>query len=43
MRGEEVQAIGAIGRLPDDALICHPGTHSKWIVMRPAGSPISAR
>jgi 2-dehydro-3-deoxygalactonokinase len=34
MRGEEVQAIGAIGRLPDDALICHPGTHSKWIVMQ---------
>jgi 2-dehydro-3-deoxygalactonokinase len=34
MRGEEVQAIGAIASLPDDALICHPGTHSKWIVMR---------
>jgi 2-dehydro-3-deoxygalactonokinase len=34
MRGEEVQAVGAIGRLPADALICHPGTHSKWIVMR---------
>jgi 2-dehydro-3-deoxygalactonokinase len=34
MRGEEVQAIGAIGRLPSDPLICHPGTHSKWIVMQ---------
>jgi 2-dehydro-3-deoxygalactonokinase len=34
MRGEEVQAIGAASRLPADALICHPGTHSKWIVMR---------
>ena len=34
MRGEEVQAIGAIARLPEGALICHPGTHSKWIVMR---------
>ena len=34
MRGEEVQAIGALGRLPPDALICHPGTHSKWIMMR---------
>ena len=36
MRGEEVQAFGALatGRLPGDSLICHPGTHSKWIVMR---------
>jgi 2-dehydro-3-deoxygalactonokinase len=34
MRGEEVQAFGALGRLPHDALICHPGTHSKWIRMR---------
>jgi 2-dehydro-3-deoxygalactonokinase len=34
MRGEEVQAIGALRRLPPDTLICHPGTHSKWIVMR---------
>ena len=35
MRGEEVQAFGALagGRLPADSLICHPGTHSKWIVM----------
>ena len=36
MRGEEVQAIGAVagGMIPDDALVCHPGTHSKWIRMR---------
>jgi 2-dehydro-3-deoxygalactonokinase len=34
MRGEEVQALGALGALPPDALICHPGTHSKWIVMQ---------
>ncbi|HEY6917069.1 MAG TPA: 2-dehydro-3-deoxygalactonokinase [Allosphingosinicella sp.] len=35
MRGEEVQALGAIaaGLVPNDALICHPGTHAKWIVM----------
>jgi 2-dehydro-3-deoxygalactonokinase len=34
MRGEEVQALGALAGLPRDSLICHPGTHSKWIVMR---------
>ena len=35
MRGEEVQALGAIagGMVDPDALICHPGTHAKWIVM----------
>ena len=34
MRGEEVQVIGALalGRIAPDALICHPGTHAKWIV-----------
>lgn len=33
MRGEEVQVMGAqaIAGLPGDAMICHPGTHSKWI------------
>ena len=33
MRGEEVQVVGAIaaGLVPGDALICHPGTHAKWI------------
>lgn len=36
MRGEEVQAIGAVasGSIPEDALICHPGTHAKWIAMK---------
>ena len=36
MRGEEVQAIGAVvsGLVPEDALICHPGTHAKWIAMK---------
>src|SRR3954447_25901858 len=34
MRGEEVQALGALASLPPNSLICHPGTHSKWIVMR---------
>lgn len=33
MRGEEVQVLGAqaIAQLPADSIICHPGTHSKWI------------
>ena len=33
MRGEEVQILGAFGEemVPPDALICHPGTHNKWI------------
>jgi 2-dehydro-3-deoxygalactonokinase len=33
MRGEEVQAIGAVAgsMVPPDAYICHPGTHTKWI------------
>lgn len=36
MRGEEVQVFGAqsIATLSPDAVICHPGTHSKWIQMR---------
>jgi 2-dehydro-3-deoxygalactonokinase len=35
MRGEEVQAFGAVaaGKIDPDALICHPGTHAKWIQM----------
>ncbi|MEA3047765.1 MAG: 2-dehydro-3-deoxygalactonokinase [Sphingomonadales bacterium] len=35
MRGEEVQMVGALalGAIGADALICHPGTHAKWIVM----------
>ncbi len=35
MRGEEVQVFGAVGiDQLDDALICVPGTHSKWISFR---------
>jgi 2-dehydro-3-deoxygalactonokinase len=32
MRGEEVQLLGAAaaGLVPPDALLCQPGTHSKW-------------
>lgn len=33
MRGEEVQILGAAaaGTIPPDCLVCHPGTHNKWI------------
>lgn len=33
MRGEEVQILGAVasGMVPRTCLICHPGTHNKWI------------
>lgn len=35
MRGEEVQVFGALGKLGlRDALICLPGTHSKWVQVR---------
>jgi 2-dehydro-3-deoxygalactonokinase len=32
MRGEEVQLLGAAaaGLVPNDALLCQPGTHCKW-------------
>jgi 2-dehydro-3-deoxygalactonokinase len=30
MRGEETQILGALDDLPDSALVCLPGTHSKW-------------
>jgi 2-dehydro-3-deoxygalactonokinase len=35
MRGEEVQLLGAVadGTVPRDALVCHPGTHDKWVVV----------
>jgi len=38
MRGEEVQVLGAVaaGQVPPDGLICHPGTHAKWIVIEGA-------
>jgi 2-dehydro-3-deoxygalactonokinase len=33
MRGEEVQVFGAVadGLVPDTCLVCHPGTHNKWV------------
>ena len=33
MRGEEVQIFGALaaGDIPETCLVCHPGTHNKWI------------
>ncbi len=36
MRGEEVQLLGAAaaGRIDSDSLVCHPGTHNKWCVLR---------
>jgi 2-dehydro-3-deoxygalactonokinase len=39
MRGEEVQLLGAVaaGEVPLDALVCHPGTHNKWVVVENGG------
>lgn len=36
MRGEEVQLLGAVaaGEIPADCLVCHPGTHNKWVRVR---------
>jgi 2-dehydro-3-deoxygalactonokinase len=36
MRGEEVQILGAAaaGEIPPECLVCHPGTHNKWIQLR---------
>ena len=36
MRGEEVQLLGALaeGTIPRDCLVCHPGTHNKWVEIR---------
>ncbi|MBA3576137.1 MAG: 2-dehydro-3-deoxygalactonokinase [Sphingomonas sp.] len=35
MRGEEVQILGAAasGEIPADCLVCHPGTHNKWVLV----------
>jgi 2-dehydro-3-deoxygalactonokinase len=35
MRGEEVQMFGALaaGLVPPDGLVCHPGTHNKWVTL----------
>ena len=44
MRGEEVQLLGAIatGEVPAEALVCHPGTHNKWVVIE-GGQIVSFR
>jgi 2-dehydro-3-deoxygalactonokinase len=36
MRGEEVQLLGAAaaGMIDLNALVCHPGTHNKWVLLR---------
>jgi len=36
MRGEEVQLLGAFAAklVPESALVCHPGTHNKWVRLR---------
>lgn len=36
MRGEEVQLVGAIAAefIDPTALVCHPGTHNKWALVR---------
>ena len=33
MRGEEIQLLGAAasGLVPQDTVVCHPGTHNKWV------------
>ncbi len=33
MRGEEAQIVGAVaaGLIPPDSIVCHPGTHNKWV------------
>jgi len=36
MRGEEVQLLGAsaAGQVDQEAMVCHPGTHNKWCILR---------
>ena len=36
MRGEEVQLLGGVaaGLVDPDTLVCHPGTHNKWVTLR---------
>jgi 2-dehydro-3-deoxygalactonokinase len=36
MRGEEVQVLGAVeaGLVSPNGVVCHPGTHNKWIQLR---------
>ncbi len=37
MRGEEVQLFGALPETGPDALVCLPGSHSKWVRLRAGG------
>ncbi len=34
MRGEETQILGALDQVGPDALVCLPGSHSKWVRLR---------
>jgi len=36
MRGEEVQLLGGVAAklVAKEALVCHPGTHNKWALLR---------
>jgi 2-dehydro-3-deoxygalactonokinase len=36
MRGEETQVFGALaeGLVPPDSVVCHPGTHNKWVLVQ---------
>jgi 2-dehydro-3-deoxygalactonokinase len=36
MRGEEVQLLGGVaaGLVAHESLVCHPGTHNKWAMVR---------
>ena len=34
MRGEETQILGALTQFGNDATVCMPGTHSKWVDVR---------
>lgn len=35
MRGEEIQLFGAIAAalIPATSVVCHPGTHNKWVIV----------
>jgi 2-dehydro-3-deoxygalactonokinase len=34
MRGEETQILGVMDQLGNEAIVCLPGTHSKWVRVR---------
>lgn len=36
MRGEELQVFGAVaaGLIPPTGIVCHPGTHNKWVIVK---------